>query len=265
MTYVRLDLIDLTIAALLVVGAALISIFLKAKLEKRLFWAALRCVLQLGMVGIILDKVISFSNPVPVLTWLAIMVFFSGKEAVSRTHWKYKGIQFDAWLTMAFSSLIIGTVVTQGIIGVKPWYNARYVIPLLGMIFGNSLNGVSLGLDRFMEFVVTRRAELELFLSFGATRKETLIRPVQMAVRTGMIPIINNMSVVGIVSLPGIMTGQILAGVPPLQAVGYQIVVMFMLAAANGLGSMAAAHLAGRRIISEEGSIHYENIYKNRP
>jgi putative ABC transport system permease protein len=128
------------------------------------------------------------------------------------------------------------------------------------MILGNSLNGIALCLDRFLEHLETRVAEIELHLCFGATRREALREPMRVAVRTGMIPIINAMAAAGIVSLPGMMTGQILAGAPPLQAVAYQIVVMFMIAAASALGAMATAVAAGHRLVAPDGSLRLDRL-----
>jgi putative ABC transport system permease protein len=128
------------------------------------------------------------------------------------------------------------------------------------MILGNSLNGIALCLDRFLEHLVSRSAEIELQLAFGATRKEALAIPMRAAVRTGLIPIINAMAVAGIVSLPGMMTGQILAGSPPMQAVAYQIVVMFMIAAASAFGAMTVAVTAGLRLMTPEGVLRLDRL-----
>src|SRR3569623_2692060 len=116
-----------------------------------------------------------------------------------------------------------------GLLRVEPWYSPQYAIPLLGMILGNTLNGISLGLDRLGGELSGRRAPVEALLALGATRWEAARGPIRQAVRTGLIPTINAMMVVGIVSLPGMMTGQILAGADPVEAVKYQIVMMFLI------------------------------------
>ncbi len=250
---IHLGAVDLFVASLLVLGAAGVSLWLRLGLEKTLGIAVLRCVLQLGMVGFVLQKVFGIHHPLPVILWLLLMLVTAGREAVRRSRRQYSGIRTDTILTMAFSAFTVGTVVTQLVVGTTPWYDPQYVIPVLGMIFGNSLNGISLCLDRFLEHVTARRHEIELLLTFGATRAEALAEPISQAVRTGMIPIINNMSVAGLVSLPGMMTGQILAGSPPMEAVKYQMVVMFMICAANAFGSMSIAWLASRRIMSFSG------------
>ncbi len=257
-TVIHLGLFDLLIASMLVAGSALISIRLKLGLEKSLSIAALRCVVQLGMVGFVLQKVFGIHHPLPVILWLLLMLVMAGREAVRRSKWYYGGIRIDTMLTMAFSAFTVGTIVTQAVVGTTPWYDPQYVIPVLGMIFGNSLNGISLCLDRFLEHVSARRHEIELMLTYGATRAEALSAPLREAVRTGMIPIINNMSVAGLVSLPGMMTGQILAGSPPFDAVKYQMVVMFMISAANALGSMSVSLLASRRLMGPSGILELD-------
>ena len=116
-----------------------------------------------------------------------------------------------------------------------------------------------------MDHLVVRSAEVELRIAFGATRREALEAPLRDAVRTGMIPIINSMAAAGIVSLPGMMTGQILAGSPPLQAVAYQIVVMFMIAAAVALGAMLVVVLAGRHFMGPDATLRLDRMTSRNP
>ncbi len=258
--FISLGPLDLVVAAGLVVAAAAISLTLQLGLEKRLAVASLRTVLQLGLIGLILERIFALDRPLPVIALLAVMILLAGREAVSRSSRRYGGIMLDAWLAMAVSCLTVGGVVTQVVIGVTPWYEPQYLIPLLGMILGNSLNGISLSLDRLLDHLATRHAEVELHLAFGATRREALRGPLAAAVRTGMVPILNSMAAAGIVSLPGMMTGQILAGSPPLQAVAYQVVVMFMIAAATAIGAMLVAVVAGRRLVSADGVLELARI-----
>ena len=120
------------------------------------------------------------------------------------------------------------------------------------MILGNTLNGVSLGLDRLGEELDAKRDQVEALLALGATRWEAARAPIQQAVRTGMIPIVNSMMVVGLVSLPGMMTGQLLAGADPIQAVMYQIVIMFLIAAGTSLGTLSVVLLSYRRLFNQD-------------
>jgi putative ABC transport system permease protein len=132
------------------------------------------------------------------------------------------------------------------------------------MMLGNTLTGISLGLDRLGEQLSAQRERVELRLSLGATRWEAAREPVREAVRTGMIPILNSMMVVGVVSLPGMMTGQILSGVAPLAAVRYQIVIMFLIAAGTALGTVSVVILSYRRLFSSRHQFLYQRIRRKR-
>ena len=257
---IELGPIQIAIATLLVVAAGVVSFALRLGIERRLTVAAVRTVIQLGLLGLILERVFSLRHPVVILGILVLMTVFAAREAASRTSRAYRGIIIDAWLAMAVSCFAVGGVVTQVVVGVEPWYEPRYVIPLIGMILGNSLTGIALGLDRFLDHLSARHAEVELRIAFGATRREALATPLRDAVRTGMVPIINSMAAAGIVSLPGMMTGQILAGSPPLQAVAYQIVVMFMIAAAVAGGAMLVVLLAGRHFMGADAVLRLDKL-----
>ncbi len=257
---IELGPLQLAIATLLVVAAGIVSIALRLGVERRLGIAALRTVIQLGLLGLILERVFALRVPALVVGLVVLMTLFAAREAVARSSNRYRAIYLDSWLALAASCRVVGGVVTQLVVGVEPWYEPRYVIPLLGMILGNSLNGISLCLDRFLDHLATRSAEVELRLAFGATRREALGGPLRAAVRTGMVPIINAMAAAGLVSMPGMMTGQILAGSPPLQAVAYQIVVMFMIAAASAFGAMMVAVTAARRLSRPDGSLRLDRL-----
>ena len=258
--FISLEWTDLALATVLIVLAGGISVVLRLGIEWRLGIAAVRTVVQLGIIGLVLEQVFALDRADLVVLLVLLMTVFAAREAVSRTTRRYRGIWLDAWVAIAASCLLVGAIVTQVVVGVKPWYDPQYVIPLLGMILGNSLTGISLCLDRFLDHLEVRSAEVELRIAFGATRREALAPPLQDAVRTGMIPIINAMAAAGIVSLPGMMTGQILAGSPPLQAVAYQIVVMFMISAAVALGAMMVVVLAGRRFMGPDATLRLDRL-----
>jgi putative ABC transport system permease protein len=258
--FIELGIPQLAVATLLIIAAGVVSLALRLGVERRLGIAALRTVIQLGLLGLILEQVFALESAWLVAGLLILMTVFAAREAVTRASRGYRGILVDAWLTMAATCFVVGGMVTQVVVGVEPWYDPQYVIPLLGMILGNSLTGISLCLDRFMDHLVVRSAEVELRIAFGATRREALAAPLRDAVRTGMIPIINSMAAAGVVSLPGMMTGQILAGSPPLQAVAYQVVVMFMIAAAVAMGAMLVVVLAGRHFMGPDATLRLDRL-----
>lgn len=251
---------DLALASVLVVIAGLVSIALQLQIARRLAIAAARTVVQLLAVGYVLVWVFRADTPWVVLAAFAVMTIAAARAAVQRSGRSYSGVYLHAFITLLAVGAITTGAVTQVVIGVDPWYQPQYLIPLLGMVFGNSLTGISLSLDHLLETLDERRDHIELALALGATSWEAAREPLREAVRRGMIPIINAMTVAGIVSLPGMMTGQILAGSDPLQAVAYQIVVMFMLAAATSLGCMMTALWVHRRLFSERHQLLVERI-----
>lgn len=248
--YLELSYLQVGAAALLILINAGISLALKLDLHRRLLIAALRMTVQLLLVGLVLDWVFGLSRWYLVLGLMAWMSLAAGVAAVRRTPLRYPGIWLDSIVSVWASSWIIAAAALFGIVDVEPWFRPQYAIPFLGMILGNALNGVSLGLDRLGQELHARRFEVEGLLALGGTRWEAARGPVRTAVRTGMIPIVNSMMIAGIVSLPGMMTGQLLAGVEPVQAVRYQVVIMFLIASATALGTLGVVLLSYRRLFT---------------
>ncbi|MDH5674854.1 MAG: iron export ABC transporter permease subunit FetB [Myxococcales bacterium] len=251
---------DLTVAAGLLLTSAAISVALQLGIGKRLVIAGVRTVVQLLLIGLVLQFVFALER-----WWIVVAVFLSmvinaGIAAVQRLDVRYPGIWSTGLTAVSISAVLTTFAVTEAVIGVEPWYAPRYLIPLLGMVLGNSLTGISLALDRMIGDLRTRRQEIEAWLTVGATSWEAVRPIVADAVRTGIIPILNSMSVAGIVALPGMMTGQILAGAAPVDAVKYQIVVMFMIAGASSLGAVLAAMLSFRRLVTRRHQLALHRI-----
>jgi putative ABC transport system permease protein len=146
------------------------------------------------------------------------------------------------------------------ILGNDPWYAPQYSIPLLGMLLGNTMNGIAIAMDRLTSAAWEKRNIIEARLVLGE-RWDLAVSDLRVqAVRSGMIPIINAMAAAGIVSLPGMMTGQILAGAPPVEAVKYQILIMFLIAVGTGLGTLAAVTIGSRHLFDERQRLCLERL-----
>ncbi len=259
---VELSMFDVGLAAFFVLVAGIVSIGLRLGLEKRLFIAACRTILQLIIIGYILKWVFAADHLIIIMGIVLVMVGTASHEAIRRAQRTIRGVQWQSFVTLTLSSLLTCFLVTRCIINVEPWFRPQYFIPLLGMILGNGLTGISLCLDHLLESLAVRKDEVEMKLSLGATRWEAAREPIADAVRRGMIPIINSMMVVGVVSLPGMMTGQILAGSDPLQAVRYQIVVMFMIAAATSIACILLALFVFQRLFNNKHQLLADYIEK---
>jgi putative ABC transport system permease protein len=249
--YIELTAWQVAIAASLVLVNGAVSLALRLGLERSLALASLRMVVQLLLIGYVLRWVFQSNSVTAVLALAIVMTLIAGVSAVRRTERRFPGVYLASSVSVLVSSW---TVTAFGILAVlnkaDTWYEPQYTIPILGMIMGNTLTGISLGLGRLEDDLVLRRDLVEMSLALGATSWEAARGPVRQAVRTGMVPMINSMMVTGIVSLPGMMTGQLLSGVSPLEAVKYQIVIMFLIASGTALGTVGVVLLSFRRLFN---------------
>ena len=215
--YIELSYLDLALASLLLFLNAGISLLLGLRLEGRMLLAALRMTIQLLLVGLVLQAL--FNTVSPWLTALValVMALFAGREILARQERRLAGLW--GYGIGSATMLLAGTVVTMlalnGPLRPDPWYDPRYAIPLFGMILGNAMTGISLGLDSLTSLARQQSAGIEAQLILGASRWRALRPVAQRALRTGFTPMLNSMAAAGVVFLPGMMTGQILAGVMP--------------------------------------------------
>ena len=262
-----MQLIDLTwwqlaLAAALVVALAVCTLLARLDIGKTLLVAALRTVVQLSLIGLVLEALFS----VAALPWIAlmalVMLLMAGREVTARQKrrlgggWAF-GIGTLSMFVSAFSVTVLTLIV---IIGPEPWYAPQYAIPLLGMMLGNTMTGIAVGLDRLTDTVWRQRALIENRLMLGQRWQVAIGDARRDAMRSGMIPIINSMAAAGIVSLPGLMTGQILAGTSPSLAVKYQILIMFTITVGTGFGTLAAVLTASRRLFDERERLRLDRL-----
>lgn len=246
---------QLALSILLVVLAGGVSAALRLGLLKSLLWGTVRTFVQLTLIGYVLTYVFAVNNVWLVLLMVILMCAIAARTATGRTPNVPDYPAALGFLSLVASTFLVGAMVVGLIITPEPWYAARIVIPIFGMILGNSMNGIALSLDRLYGEVRARAGEVEALLAFGATPWEAVRDCVREAIRAGMTPTINSLMVVGLVSLPGMMTGQILGGADPRDAVRYQIVVMLMIAAAVAIGCLLLVGLSYRRLFTEDGAL----------
>lgn len=250
MTPISLSPQDIAIAASLIVFDALLSVWLSLHLHKQLLIAAARMVVQLIAIGFLLRLICSLNNPAATMLLVVVMILVAAREVAARPEVRFQG---STNLVIGISSVGFATLLTAILalttaIRPQPWYDPHYAIPLAGIVLGSVLNSASLSLDAFLESIRRERMGIEAQLALG-TRYRTAVAPlVRNAIRRGLLPVINQMSAAGIVTLPGIMTGQILAGLDPLEAVKYQILLMFLLSGGSGIAAAVSAYMASRRL-----------------
>ncbi|CAH9017908.1 ABC transporter permease [Candidatus Nitrosacidococcus sp. I8] len=233
---------DLAIASILILLNGGLSFFLGLKLERSLIIASFRMVLQLAIISLVLKKLFTLNSPVWISFIIIIMMAFAGWEILVRqTHrlvgWRLYGL--GAGSILLATSLITLTFLATNI-HPDPWYDPRYLLPLLGMVLGNTMTGISLGLHNLFSGLIKDKISIENQLALGATYWIAVLPIIRNALQSALMPTINAMAATGLVWFPGMMTGQILAGVYPTEAVKYQILIMFFITGSTGFGSMSA-------------------------
>ena len=250
MTPILLTFPDLAIAAILVVLDGVLSVALRLGLHRQLAVATVRMVLQLLLIGVVLRTVFALASPPATLLVILVMVGIAGREVAvrpTRRLTRFGNYRVGA-AAVALATFVASLLALTTALRPTPWYDARYAIPLAGIVLGNTMNAASIALDALLGGVVRERAAIEARLALGETIRVAMGPLVREAVRRGLLPIINAMSASGVVTLPGIMTGQILAGLDPMEAVKYQILLMFLLAGGSGLAAVTVVLLAARRL-----------------
>ena len=266
MNVIALTPLDLILASGLVILLSITSILMQLGVARRLLVAALRTTVQLMLIGLVLNTLFANVHLAWVSLLAMVMLLVAGREVMARQHRRFGGVWGYGLGTLsmfvsAFATTIFALLV---IVGTDPWYAPQYAIPLLGMMLGNTMNGVSLALDRLTTSAWQQRGVIEARLTLGQEWRVAVGDITRESVRVGMIPIINAMAAAGIVSLPGMMTGQILSGTPPMEAVKYQILIMFMIAAGTGFATMAASWIGARRLFDERCRLRLDRLIQGR-
>ncbi|NOY77596.1 MAG: iron export ABC transporter permease subunit FetB [Calditrichaeota bacterium] len=249
-------IIDLTLLQLLFTYTLVVFVFAIAairrlKLGKDIFVSAARMTVQLLILGLVLKFVFAIQSWILVLLIFIWMVFWAAQSVIQRT-----GIRFKGMYKIVFLSLLVGggsvtLFFVLGIVHPDPWYDPRYFIPLAGMIMGNSMNGSALALERFYSDVKQNRLRIETLLSLGATSSESSGDAFQKGFRAALLPPLMAMSSMGIVSIPGMMTGQILSGTPPMIAVKYQIAIMTAILGTVALNALLILHFERKLLFNK--------------
>lgn len=219
--------------------AMLISLRLKMKLEKDMIIGTIRATIQLIVIGYVLHFVFESHQLIFILLMLLIMVTVASLNSAKRG----KGIPYVFWRIFftigTVLAISMGLMLLFGMVQPSP----RYIIPISGMITGNCMVVSSLLLNQMKQRAASMREEILVALTFGATARQASERLTKEAIRAGMIPIIDSLKTVGLVQLPGMMTGLIIGGANPIEAVRYQLLIMFSFTSASALTSMALGFL----------------------
>ncbi len=253
---------DLALASALVCLSAALTHALRLATAGRLLVASARALVQLLLVGLLLKLLFARADLLWVAAFAGVMLAIAGYETLARQRRPLTGV----WgygigtLAMFLSSFTVAIVALTAIVEPNPWYTPQYAIPLLGMLLGNTMTGIAIALDRMTQTAFDQRGAIEARLILGQPWREAISDIRADSMRAGMIPTINAMAAAGVVSLPGMMTGQILAGSPPLEAVKYQIVILFLIAVGTIFGTVGAIWGASRRLFDTRERLRLDRL-----
>lgn len=253
---------DLAICSALVLALALLNLRHSPDLAKGLVIGMVRLILQLSLIAIVLKTVFEHASLWSTVLISVVMMLLAGREVAARQQTKLA----QGWtlsisiFAMTSTSTLLILLALLALVQPAPWYTPQYAIALLGMILGNTLNSVSLSMDRLVDSARLSRTAIEAQLMLGASRKAAIAPLVRQAMHSGMMPSINGMAAAGIVSLPGMMTGQILAGASPETAVRYQILIFLLIVAGAAMGAWLATRLTVWRLFDERDRLRLDRL-----
>lgn len=250
---VDIGYVELVAAAALMLVAGAVSWRLELGLTKRIAVSSIRMFAQLLASGLVLVYLFQYQTWWLVLLVLVFMVVAATQIATTRVKNSVPGLRFSVFVSLLLSSVAVGLIVAEGVVHADPWYNARQLVPIAGMIIGNAMSATAVAIDRLLADLDGRSDEMFTLVALGAAAKEAAFPSLKAAIGAGMTPVLATMSAAGIVTIPGMMSGQLLAGADPLAAAKYQIVVMLMLSAANTIAIVSACFLTYRKRFDASG------------
>lgn len=265
MNIIELSWLDVALSALPLGGLALVFWLLKLRLTRTIVVGGLRTWIQLTLVGFVLKGIFVQARLEWTILFALVMLGVGAYEVVRRQKHRFKGGQtvYVAVVGLMTAGFTVTLYALIALVGIKPWWSPQYAIPLLGMILGNTMTGIALGMDTFAGTVWKQRALIENRLALGEPMQDVLADAQRESIRTAMMPILNSLAVCGVVSLPGMMTGQILSGSDPSSAVRYQMMIMYMIAAGAGMGSVLTVHLIAKRLTDARDRLRLDRLENN--
>lgn len=243
---------NLAVAIGFVVLAVVLSRLERLGLEKALVIGSIRACVQLMAMGFVLGLVFAMDRWYHVVPVVALMIVVGSRSAHQRVERRLPGLQAAMMGAIAAAVVAVMAPVTTVVLRLEQWYQPQYLIPISGMIIGNATTGCAVAADRLLAELVLRRDEVEAMLCLGASWRQAARASVRAALRAGWMPTINAITVYGIVQLPGMMTGQVIGGVAPLEAVKYQVLIAHMLVGAVAISSYLTVRLACSRAFTKD-------------
>lgn len=239
----------------LLVIPLLLSRFYQLGMERETLTSVARMTLQLLLVGFYLEFLFKYNSLLINIIWMVLMILIGASAIVSKAKLPNKVLLLPVTFALAASLFPLLAVIAVLIVQPQPLYSAQYLIPLAGMLLGNSMSGNIVALQNFFTAIEERKSEYEAAIALGASPNYATLPFVQDAIRRSLAPTLATMTTSGLVTLPGMMTGQILGGASPIVAIKYQILIMVAIFVMMSVSITLSLRLAISRSINKHGRV----------
>jgi len=258
-----IDISYLSLAAFLglILVPVLAGAVLKLGITKRVLIGVLRMTVQMAVLGLYLDYLFRFNHIAVNFGWALLMIFIANITVNRSAGLKTSKIFFSVMAGIFVGSLTVIALFVFLAIQPKPFYDARYLIPVTGMVVGNCMRANVISLERFYSSVKKNEKTFLTYLLLGASLREAALPSIREAVKPALAPTLSTMATLGLVSLPGMMTGQILGGASPITAIKYQIAIMIAIFTAITLSTVINL-LIGLRVSFNEYHMLRKDIFR---
>jgi putative ABC transport system permease protein len=240
----------LVLSAVGLFALLIFSYFLQVGIEKKIVVGLIRSSLQLFLLGyLLLNLLFSLSSPFLIVCYLLFMISIAALEATNRQHRTYVGHYKDSFVACLIGGGCIGLYGNALVFAPSPWWSPHVMIPTCGMIIGNSVSGPAIAVERLLSEVSEKSYEIETRLSFGASYLESILPIIRTSLSAALTPTLNQLAIIGLVSIPGMMTGQLIGGTPPLIAAEYQLAILYLITSTSAVSTVISIILAVRNAI----------------
>ena len=253
---VRLSIWQFSLIYLLLVIVTIIMKVAKIKQMRLLLVASARMTVQLVIAGLVLTYIFENRHPLFTVAYIVAMVIFAIYRVLHKSKALNKKFKWIVAASLAVSGLFVLSFFIMAVVG-ENIFNPQYTIPIGGMIIGNSMTGIILGLSTFTQTIKDQRPKIDALINLGVHPKKVLLPFANAALETALLPTLNTMLGLGIISLPGMMTGQILSGTLPMTAIMYQIAIMIAICTAVCLTTFSALYFGYQTLYNSEMQISF--------
>ncbi|MCL2064429.1 MAG: iron export ABC transporter permease subunit FetB [Candidatus Cloacimonetes bacterium] len=234
---------------------ALVAFLAKLGITKSIFIGTIRSFLQLILMGYVLSFIFKANEWYYTVLIVLIMYVFAAWDSFKGIKFRPKNIFTNSFLAMFLGSIFPLIYMFYALMTVKPWFNPQYIIPISAMVISNTMSGISICLNHFGSNIKLRKLEVEAKLSLGANINQATEEIQKSSIKAGLIPTVNALMVLGIVKLPGMMTGQIIGGVDPVESVKYQLLIMYIISASTAVSLYILVKLIKSSIFNKRGQL----------